>query len=170
MTLKPTDYLDKTRCPALPTRAILWLCAITMLVAVSSSRAAELPPETLITVKTPTGTLIQAELADTALKRAQGLMFREHLADDRGMLFIFGDAQPWTFWMKNTKIPLDIIWMDAKKTIVHIERNVPICTRQDDGCPQYHSEEGALYVLELGGGRAAALQLQRGMKLSFKQP
>ncbi len=132
--------------------------------------AAEVPAETLIAVKTPNGTVIQAELADTALKRAQGLMFREHLADDRGMLFIFGDAQPWTFWMKNTKIPLDIIWMDAKKTIVHIERNTPVCTRQDDGCPQYHSEEGALYVLELGAGRAAALQLQRGVKLSFKQP
>ncbi len=170
MTFKPTDYLDQTRSPALPTRAMLWLCGITILAVVSSSWAAGLPTDTLITVKTPTGTLIQAELADTALKRAQGLMFREHLADDRGMLFIFGDAQPWTFWMKNTRIPLDIIWIDAKKTIVHIERNVPICTRQDDGCPQYHSEEGALYVLELGGGRAAALQLQRGMKLSFKQP
>ena len=131
---------------------------------------ADLLPETLITVKTPQGALIRAELADTALKRAQGLMFREQLPDDRGMLFIFGDAQPWTFWMKNTKIPLDIIWMDGKKTIVHIERNVPICTRQDDGCPQYHSEEGALYVLELGGGRAEALHLQRGMRLSFKQP
>lgn len=170
MTLRPTDYLDKTRSSALPPRAMLWLCDIAMLAVVSSSWAADLPTDTLITVKIPNGTLIQAELADTALKRAQGLMFREHLADDRGMLFIFGDAQPWTFWMKNTKIPLDIIWMDAKKTIVHIERNVPICTRQDDGCPQYHSEEGALYVLELGGGRAAALQLQHGMKLSFKQP
>ncbi len=143
---------------------------LVMLAIACTSWAADPPAETLITVKTPNGTLIQAELADTALKRAQGLMFREHLADDRGMLFIFGDAQPWTFWMKNTKIPLDIIWMDAKKTIVHIERNTPICTRQDDGCPQYHSEEGALYVLELVAGRAAALQLQRGVKLSFKQP
>ena len=148
-----------------------WCAWSVAVVAVAGSGwAAEPQAETLIAVKTPTGTLIQAELADTALKRAQGLMFREHIADDRGMLFIFGDAQPWTFWMKNTKIPLDIIWMDATKTIIHIERNVPICTRQDDGCPQYHSDEGALYVLELGAGRAAALQLQRGMKLSFKQP
>ncbi|MBX3124904.1 MAG: DUF192 domain-containing protein [Nitrospira sp.] len=146
----------------------LWSLAI--VASPWSGWAADLPAETLIAVKMPNGTVIQAELADTALKRAQGLMFRERLADDRGMLFIFGDAQPWTFWMKNTKIPLDIIWMDAKKTIVHIERNTPICTRQDDGCPQYHSEEGALYVLELGAGRAAALQLQRGVKLSFKQP
>ena len=146
----------------------LWLLAI--MAHCCFGWAADLPAETLIAVKTPSGVVIQAELADTALKRAQGLMFREHLADDRGMLFIFGDAQPWTFWMKNTKIPLDIIWMDPKKIIVHIERNTPICTRQDDGCPQYHSEEGALYVLELGAGRAAALQLQRGVKLSFKQP
>ena len=146
----------------------LW--SLTLLSGTGLNWAADLPGETLITIKTPTGTLIQAELADTALKRAQGLMFREHIADDRGMLFIFGDAQPWTFWMKNTKIPLDIIWMDGKKTIIHIERNVPICTRPDDGCPQYHSDEGALYVLELGAGRAAALQLQRGTKLSFKQP
>jgi uncharacterized membrane protein (UPF0127 family) len=146
------------------------LFGLMVLAMTCSTWAAEPPAETLITVKTPNGELIHAELADTALKRAQGLMFREHLADDRGMLFIFGDTQPWTFWMKNTKIPLDIIWMDAKKTIIHIERNTPICTRQDDGCPQYHSEEGALYVLELGAGRAAALQLQRGVRLSFKQP
>jgi len=138
--------------------------------ACSPTWAADPHTETLITVKTPQGVLIQAELADTALKRAQGLMFRDHLADDRGMLFIFGDAQPWTFWMKNTKILLDIIWMDGKKMIIHIEHNAPICTRKDDGCPQYHSDEGALYVLELGGGLAEALQLQRGMRLSFKQP
>jgi uncharacterized membrane protein (UPF0127 family) len=149
---------------------VLCIWTIDLLVDTRSSQASDPSPETLIFVKTPKGTVIQAELADTALKRAQGLMFREHIADDRGMLFIFGDAQPWTFWMKNTKIPLDIIWMDAKKTIIHIERNAPICTRQDDGCPQYHSDDGALYVLELGGGRAEALQLQRGMRLSFKQP
>ncbi len=150
----------------------LALCSLASVVcAVTEPALATDPsPEILITVKTPQGVLIQAELADTSLKRAQGLMFREHLANDRGMLFIFGDAQLWTFWMKNTKIPLDIIWMDGTKTIIHIERNVPICTRQDDGCPQYHSAEGALYVLELGAGRAEALQLQRGMRLSFKQP
>ena len=153
-----------------PGAAVLCIWMIGLSIKSTTARAADSSPDTLITVKTPQGALIQAELADTALKRAQGLMYRERLADDRGMLFIFGDAQPWPFWMKNTKIPLDIIWMDGRKTIIHIERNVPICTRQDDGCPQYHSDEGALYVLELGGGRAEALQLQRGMRLSFKQP
>ena len=92
-------------------------------------------------------------MADTTQKRAEGLMYREHLADDRGMLFTFAQAQAWVFWMKNTKIPLDLIWMNEKKQIIHIERNVPICTRTDDSCPQYRPNEAALYVLELAGGR-----------------
>jgi uncharacterized membrane protein (UPF0127 family) len=126
--------------------------------------------EIVIPIKTPKGTVIYAELADTPIKRGRGLMFRDHLQPDRGMLFTFGDLQAWSFWMKNTKIPLDIIWMDDKKKIVHIERNVPICTRTDDSCPQYRSNDGALFVLELGGGRAEALDLQRGKRLEFKLP
>lgn len=169
--LQDSGPLPRVRLHSLTlTFVALGIWAIGWLIDTGPALASDASPETLISVKTPKSAVIQAELADTALKRAQGLMFREHMADDRGMLFIFGDAQPWTFWMKNTKIPLDIIWMDAKKTIIHIERNAPICTRHDDGCPQYHSDEGALYVLELGGGRAEALQLQRGMRLSFKQP
>jgi hypothetical protein len=126
--------------------------------------------ERLVPILLPDGTTIQAELADTPVKRAQGLMFRERLPKDRGMLFTFGEARPWTFWMKNTKIPLDIIWMDAKKRIVHIERNVPICTRTDDTCPLYEPHEGSLYVLELGAGMAADYQLRRGLTLKFALP
>lgn len=97
-------------------------------------------------------------------------MYREHLAKNRGMLFTFDQAQPWTFWMKNTKIPLDIIWMNEKKQIVHIESNVPICTRTDDGCRQYQPNEPALYVLELGGGMAEYYKLQKGTTLRFRVP
>ena len=97
-------------------------------------------------------------------------MYREHLGDDRGMLFTFLQAQAWVFWMKNTKIPLDLIWINEKKQIIHMEQNVPICTRTDDSCPQYRPNEGALYVLELAGGRAESLKLQRGSKLQFRLP
>jgi len=124
----------------------------------------------LIPITLPGGTLIHAEIADTARKRAEGLMYREHLAKNRGMLFTFDQAQPWTFWMKNTKIPLDIIWMNEKKQIVHIESNVPICTRTDDGCRQYQPNEPALYVLELGGGMAEYYKLQKGTTLRFHVP
>lgn len=124
----------------------------------------------LIPITLPGGTLIHAEIADTARKRAEGLMYREHLAKNRGMLFTFDQAQPWTFWMKNTKIPLDIIWLNEKKQIVHIEPNVPICTRTDDGCRQYQPNEPALYVLELGGGMAEHYKLQKGTTLRFRVP
>ena len=124
----------------------------------------------LIPITLPGGSIIHAELADTPQKRAEGLMYREHLADNRGMLFTFSQAQAWTFWMKNTKIPLDLIWMNEKKQIIHMEQRVPICTRTDDSCPQYRPNEGALYVLELAAGRAESLKLQRGSKLQFRVP
>ena len=124
----------------------------------------------LLPVQLPGGTVIYAEIADSPKKRAEGLMYREHLAKDRGMLFTFQQAQPWTFWMKNTKIPLDIIWMNEKKQIIHIARAVPICTRTDDSCPQYQPNDPAMYVLELGGGEAERLKLEKGSKLQFKLP
>jgi uncharacterized membrane protein (UPF0127 family) len=124
----------------------------------------------LVPITLPGGAIIHAELADTPQKRATGLMYREHLDADRGMLFMFTQAQAWVFWMKNTKISLDLIWMNEKKQIIHIEQNVPICTRTDDSCPQYRPNEEALYVLELAAGRAESLKLQRGSKLQFRIP
>ncbi len=121
----------------------------------------------LVQISTPNGATIQAEIADTTEKRAKGLMYRDSLAKDRGMLFTFAEPQLWTFWMKNTRIPLDIIWMDGKKRIVHIEHNVPTCSRTDDGCPQYQPNDNAMYVLELAAGAADTLKLQRGSVLKF---
>jgi hypothetical protein len=124
----------------------------------------------LVVVTTPQGSTILAELADTTERRARGLMFRESLPRDRGMLFTFPEPQHWTFWMKNTRIPLDIIWLDRNKKIVHIERNVPGCSRTDEGCPQYQPNDEALYVLEVAAGVADVLKLQRGSTLKFQIP
>lgn len=132
--------------------------------------AAPAAGESLIPVTLPQGTVIQAELADTSEERARGLMFRPTLETNRGMLFVFAEAQQWSFWMKNTRIPLDIIWMDQKKKIVHIARRVPICSRTDDGCPQYQPNENALYVLELAAGSAEVFNLDRGSALRFQLP
>lgn len=155
MPRRPSSYL-----PGFAFAAGLLLS--TWVIAAETTEGNELVP-----IRTPQGVTIHAELADTPFKRAQGLMFRDSLPDDRGMLFIFGEAQPWTFWMKNTKLPLDIIWLNEQKKIVHIEANVPICTLVGNACPQYQSNEPAMYVLELRGGRAAALKLARGMALQF---
>lgn len=125
----------------------------------------------LIPIKTPSGVTIQAEIADTPLKRAMGLMYRDYLDKNRGMVFVFGQPQAWGFWMKNTKIPLDMIWMDANKRVVHIERHVPICTKTDDSCPLYKpNSEDALYVLELAAGTAEEYKIEKGSLLEFKIP
>jgi uncharacterized membrane protein (UPF0127 family) len=147
--------------------AVLSLAAGLPIPAGLAQRPAEDP---LIAVTLPQGTVIMAELADTVEERARGLMFRPSLEKNRGMLFAFAEPQLWSFWMKNTRIPLDIIWMDQKKRIVHIERRVPICNRTDDGCPQYQPNENAVYVLELAAGSADALKLQRGATLRFRLP
>jgi uncharacterized protein len=117
-------------------------------------------------VVTPGGNEIGVELALTDEQRARGLMFRESLAPDRGMLFFFPYEERWSFWMKNTMIPLDIIWIDAERRITHIERQVPPC--RSDPCPSYVPDAAGNYVLELAGGRAAELNLQRGDVLEFR--
>ena len=125
----------------------------------------------LIPIQTPVGTTIMAEVADTPQKRATGLMFREQLKKDRGMIFVFGQANAWTFWMKNTKIALDLIWLDGKKRVTHIERNVPICTKTDDSCPQYGPRsDDAMFVLEIAAGTVDGYKIEKGSKLQFPQP
>ncbi|MGQ0667586.1 MAG: DUF192 domain-containing protein [Nitrospiraceae bacterium] len=125
----------------------------------------------LIPVQTPSGITIQAEIADTPQKRATGLMFRDHLKKDHGMLFCFSEPRAWTFWMKNTKISLDLIWLDGAKRVVHIERTVPICTRTDDACPQYRpNSDDAVFVLEIAGGTVDGYKIEKGSKLQFARP
>jgi hypothetical protein len=125
----------------------------------------------LISIRTPSGITILAEIADTPRKRAQGLMYRDHLKKDHGMLFFFSEPQAWTFWMKNTKIALDLVWLDDKKRVTHIERNVPICTKSDDSCPQYRPNNAdSVYVLEIAGGTVDGYRIEKGTKLQFGQP
>jgi uncharacterized protein len=125
----------------------------------------------LVSIQTPSGVTIKAEVADTPLKRSVGLMYRDHLKKDHGMLFFFGQPQAWNFWMKNTKIALDLIWIDGKKRVTHIERNVPICTKSDDSCPHYRpNSDDAVYVLEIAGGTVDGYKIEKGSKLQFGQP
>ena len=121
-----------------------------------------------VAITYPTGARVQAELADTPQKRSRGLMFRERLALNAGMLFVFEDAGEWSFWMKNTKVALDILWIGPDKRIVYIEENVPIC--RQDPCPEYKPSKNALYVLELPAGSVKREKLAKGMKLEFNLP
>ncbi len=96
-------------------------------------------------------TCYRVELAFTAQQRAQGLMFRKNLEQYQGMLFVFENAGIHGFWMKNTLIPLDIVWIGENKKIIYISQNTPPCAA--DSCPNYGPREPAKYVLELNAGQ-----------------
>lgn len=152
--------------------AFFSLCSIallgSLLFGMPTSNAAD---GELIPIQTPSGITIHAEIADTPLKRSVGLMYRDHLKKDHGMLFFFSQPQAWSFWMKNTKIALDLIWLDANKRVTHIERNVPTCTKTDDSCPQYRpNSDDAIYVLEIAGGTVERYKIEKGTKLLFGHP
>jgi uncharacterized membrane protein (UPF0127 family) len=105
------------------------------------------------------------ELATTPEQRARGLMFREHLGTDKGMLFVFEQEGVYPFWMKNTLIPLDIIWIDKSAKVVFISKNTPPCEHVP--CPTINPGEKAKYVLEICGGTADRIGLGVGDKLEF---
>jgi uncharacterized protein len=106
------------------------------------------------------------EIADDDAERSQGLMFRDEMADDRGMLFIHEREERLAYWMKNTHIPLDILYFDTQRKLVSQQRDVPPCSA-GDRCPPYPSRAPARYVLELNAGQAAKLGLKDGAELRF---
>lgn len=111
------------------------------------------------------GERFTVELADTQEKQALGLMFRASLPDGHGMLFLFPGEARRSFWMKNTRIPLDIFYFDANLELVSVAENAQPCRSQR--CPAYPSEGPARYVLELNAGKAAELGVRPGDVLAL---
>ncbi|MBD9536508.1 DUF192 domain-containing protein [Stenotrophomonas sp. ATCM1_4] len=112
------------------------------------------------------GTRYQVELAQNDETRARGLMFRDQMDTGSGMLFIHDFEEPQAYWMKNTRIPLDILYFDSQRRLVSQQRDVPPCSA-GDMCPPYPSFKPARYVLELNAGQAARLKLEDGAELTF---
>jgi hypothetical protein len=113
----------------------------------------------------PDMTRVVVEIARTPDQRARGLMFREKMAPNEGMVFIFDEAGFYPFWMKNTLIPLDMIWVDPQFRIVSISHSVPPC--KADPCPSYPPGGNALYVVEVVSGFARQHGLAPGDRLVF---
>ena len=105
------------------------------------------------------------EIADTPEERTKGLMFRELLEQDQGMLFVFD--RPWTFkfWMKNTLIPLDMIRLDKSWRVVEIASADPCIS---EPCPRYGGTQQASYVLEINKWLAKKHNIQLGSTLQKK--
>lgn len=125
--------------------------------------------ETKYTGVTLGNTKIKAEIADTPAERTKGLMFRKKLSENSGMLFVFPNEGKHSFWMLNTFIPLDIIWADSNKNIVHVERSVPLCTESiKSACKSYKPSKKARYVLEVSAGIFDRSGAKVGDKIFFK--
>ncbi len=99
------------------------------------------------------------------MKRRRGLQGRSHLPLDEGMLFVFEEAGKYSFWMKKTLIPLDIIWIDSDFVVVDIKNNTQPC--KSDFCPTFTSSQKAKYVLEINAFLAEENGIKVGDKASF---
>lgn len=105
-------------------------------------------------------------LAKTVKAHIQGLMFKKELPENDGMLFFFPISAKYSFWMKNTYIPLDIIWFNAQKEVVYITKNCQPCQKLI--CESYTPQMLTKYVLELNAGIADKINLKIGDKISWE--
>ena len=123
-------------------KLLCWLLLLSLfLVGCSSS---------YVTVTNGTETInVRVKIADDNNERTNGLMFRKHLDEDEGMFFIFPESRKRVFWMKNTFIPLDIIFISDDSKIIHIAEAEPC---KSDPCYLYESQGNAQYVLEVNKG------------------
>lgn len=146
-------------------------CAVlvTSLIAVAGCgrQGTVLDERNMRTVILPGGQKIRVEVMTHPTDMMRGMMFRDSLAEDRGMLFIYGSPGNYPYWMYQVRIPLDIIWLDEKRRIVEIYANAPPCLKKASECPSYGGNQRALFVLELAGGMAARYGLKIGDVLTF---
>ena len=149
------------------------LAIVMLLVAACTQQPAAPPPATAQPqpqsgprVIFPDGFVVNVEVANTNELRAQGLMYRDQLKPGAGMIFFFAEDDVYPFWMKNTLIPLDMIWIDSSRKVAHVKVNVPPC--KIENCPSYDPGVPSRYVLEVAGGEAAKHGLKAGDQLRFE--
>jgi uncharacterized membrane protein (UPF0127 family) len=138
------------------------LVSMALLAAYASASPAVIP------MTLPSGTVLQVEVMVNDEDRAMGLMFRPSLPRDHGMLFIFERPDFHGIWMKNCKFPIDIVWLDGDRKVVHLAESVPPCKAEP--CPVYTPLRRASYVVELNAGQARREKALLGATLEFTLP
>ncbi|HJR12818.1 MAG TPA: DUF192 domain-containing protein [Rhodanobacteraceae bacterium] len=146
-------------------RTVSWLLSPIMVAALACAACATTPASARSPHVTLGGHSFSVEVAATSTEQTHGLMDRTSMPADHGMLFVFPQAQPLTFWMKDTLIPLDMLFFDEAHRLVTVRADVPPC--KADPCPTYASTAPARYVLELNAGTAAKLDLHKGDVITF---
>jgi hypothetical protein len=126
------------------------LAVAALALALFASAAGALPA--VVPLVLPSGKVLQAEVMVNDEDRAMGLMFRPSLPLERGMIFVFEAPDFHGIWMKNCKFPIDILWLDEQRKIVHVAESVPPCKAEP--CPVYTPMRRASYVIELNAGQA----------------
>jgi len=141
---------------------------VLMVMCACGSKPADVGDLNITEVTFPNGRKVAAETMLREIDQMRGMMFRDSLAKDRGMLFVHPSEANYTYWMYQVRIPLDIIWMNRDRRIVEISANTPPCpSKAAHECPSFGGHEKARYVLELAGGGAAMYGLKVGETLNF---
>ncbi|MEC4679457.1 MAG: DUF192 domain-containing protein [Nitrospirota bacterium] len=145
----------------------IFFLLVMALLLISGSLLFNSPGQTqVINVKFPNGAVLQSEVADTPEKLRFGLAFRPNLPEGEAMLHIFGESGLHRVWTKGFQFPVDILWVDESKIVVHLEKNVPPCSDRPcigNGPPQ----NDARYILVTNEGFIAREKVAVGNQLKF---
>ena len=109
-----------------------------------------------------------AEIAQSDAERLLGLIFKEKLPEDMGMLFIFEEPDRHRLWTKNVRFPIDLIWLDSDRRVIGFEENLMPC--RQDPCPTYAPKQQVLYALEITTGFVKLHGLKTDMVVVFELP
>jgi uncharacterized membrane protein (UPF0127 family) len=137
------------------TQNVIILILLAALILVVSAQLFSYFPDKSVKIN---GQTISVEVVDTPAERERGLSGRESLGRNQGMLFVFSDPSEYCLWMKDMKFPIDMIWLDEKKQVLHIQESA-----QPDSYPESFCPPGdAKYILEVPAGSARAWSLTNG--------
>lgn len=124
------------------------------------------PKQASVCFNPPAGGCFKVEIAKTSLELSKGLTLRKSLEQNKGMLFIFEKEGNYPFWMKNTLIPLDIIWIDKNGKVVFISENnlpcLPARAGKENNCLSITPNQSAKYVLEINAGISEKIEMKIG--------
>jgi len=150
-----------------PNKKRLFFLIVMSLLLISGALLFNRPEQTqVIHVSFPNGTVLEAEVANTPEKLLFGLAFQDNLPPNKGMLYIFDQSAPHRVWTKEFRIPVDVIWVDESKLVVHVVEGADPCSQ--DPCPWYGPPpQNARYVIEANAGFAKRQGVVPGTKLTF---
>jgi uncharacterized membrane protein (UPF0127 family) len=112
---------------------------------------------------------LTAAIAVTPEEQSKGLSIKEDLQENEGMIFPYKESKVLAFWMKDMKFPIDILWLDSDKRVVHIEKNLQPCNPFLP-CPSFSPDTKAQYVLETVAGLSDRKGIKIGTQVDFQLP